>query len=279
MGELLLCQENMASVPYDIEAVGRKIYSMEELNYYISQNIYLLERSFMCEELCVWIEQEMKRTELVEKLRECIRKNGKLSEFVFAILEDTAYFTMQEMQTIIFAIRHMEEKSDFECEKIRADQLMENEKYLAAIYRYQRLLEHPDVKDADALLRGKIWHNLGTACTRLFLFAEAKTCYEKAYEYNELPVSLQACLMCCHCMGDEESFLRLSKQYHVDEKQRNAIKHACAMAGKSDAREAFEVKLQELAQKKQGTQKAEAKQEVMDIIVRWEKEYRRSSSV
>ena len=66
------------------------------------------------------------------KTQENIRTEGKLSDFVFAILQDTAYCTMKEMQEIVFAVRQMEQKSDFECDKIRADQLMEKEKYLAA---------------------------------------------------------------------------------------------------------------------------------------------------
>lgn len=34
---------------------------------------------------------------------------------------------MKEMQEIVFAVRQMEQKSDFERDKIRADQLMEKE--------------------------------------------------------------------------------------------------------------------------------------------------------
>ena len=49
MGELLLCHETIAALPYYIEETGINIYSMEELSYYISGNVYLLDHSFMCE--------------------------------------------------------------------------------------------------------------------------------------------------------------------------------------------------------------------------------------
>lgn len=62
----------------------------------------------------------------------------------------------------------MEQKSDFERDKIRADQLMEKEKYLAAIYRYKHLLDEADMKEISEVLRGNLWHNLGTAYARLF---------------------------------------------------------------------------------------------------------------
>ena len=181
MGELLLCHETIAALPYYIEEIGINIYSMEELSYYISGNVYLLDHSFMCESLCTWVEKQMHRVELAQKLRENIRTEGKLSDFVFAILQDTAYCTMKEMQEIVFAVRQMEQKSDFERDKIRADQLMEKEKYLAAIYRYKHLLDEADMKETSEVLRGNLWHNLGTAYARLFLFEEAGRCFEKAY--------------------------------------------------------------------------------------------------
>ena len=60
MGELLLCHETIAALPYYIEETGINIYSMEELSYYISGNVYLLDHSFMCESLCTWVETRTK---------------------------------------------------------------------------------------------------------------------------------------------------------------------------------------------------------------------------
>lgn len=279
MGELLLCHETIAALPYYIEETGINIYSMEELSYYISGNVYLLDRSFMCESLCTWIEKQMKRTELAEKLRTCIRTEKRLSDFVFAILEDTAYCTMKEMQEIVFAVRQMEQKSDFECEKIRADQLMEKDKYLAAIYRYKHLLETADTKETSEVLRGNIWHNLGTAYARLFLFEEAGRCYERAYEYNKQKESLRECLMCCRCRHDEAMFAEIADKYQVNEMEQQEIENEISIACKSEKLEQFESRLEELAQQSGGAQKAKIKKDVMDMIVQWKKDYRRSCKV
>ena len=248
MGELLLCHETIAALPYYIEETGINIYSMEELSYYISGNVYLLDHSFMCESLCTWVEKQMHRVELAQKLRENIRTEGKLSDFIFAILQDTAYCTMKEMQEIVFAVRQMEQKSDFERDKIRADQLMEKEKYLAAIYRYKHLLDEADMKETSEVLRGNLWHNLGTAYARLFLF-------------------------------EEEAFAEIAKRYQVEERKQQEIRNEISLACKSEKLEQFESHLEELAQRTGGVQKAKAKKEVMDVIVQWKKEYRRSCKV
>ena len=47
MGELLLCNEAIAAMPYYIEGVSINVYSIEELNYYIINNTYLLDDDFM----------------------------------------------------------------------------------------------------------------------------------------------------------------------------------------------------------------------------------------
>lgn len=279
MGELLLCHETIASMPYYAETAGINIYSMEELCYYIAGNCYLLDKSFMNEELCTWIEKQMKRYKLADRLRNLMRDSGKLSDFVMAILEDCAYCTPPEIQKILTSIRQMEGKSDFECSKLRADQLVKRGKYLAAIYEYKRLLDAPESKKENALMRGNIWHNLGTAYAQLFLFEEAADCYERAYELNESGESLREWLMCCQCMGDEETFSRVAEEHHLDNMGMQEIKNEISIAGKSEELSAFEDRLEALHSQMDGPGKKEARAEINDIIFRWKEEYRRSCKV
>ena len=65
MGNLLLCNQQIAAMPYYMEGISVNLYSMEELCYFIANNTYLLEREFMCEDLCTWIEKELKMVELL----------------------------------------------------------------------------------------------------------------------------------------------------------------------------------------------------------------------
>jgi tetratricopeptide (TPR) repeat protein len=242
-----------------VEGLGQNLYSMEELCYYIAGNTYLLDASFMNEELCTWVEKQMGLYRLAERLRDIMREKGLLSDFVLAILEDTAYATMKEMQEIILTIRQMEQKSDFECNKIRADQLMERKKYLAAIYEYKRLLESEDAREESALMRGNILHNLGTAYARLFLFEEAAGYYDRAYQLNLAGESLRECLLCYRCMGDEERFRQKARENQLDEMGIREIQNELALAGRSL------------------TETAEGNAD--EIIFAWKESYRRSCRV
>ena len=151
------------------------------------------------------------------------------------------------MQEIVRVIREMEEKSDFECNKVRADHLMEKEKYLSSIYEYKRLLESNEAGEQRKELIGNIWHNLGTAYARMFLFQEAMHCYEKAYTLNQSSESMEAIKLAGQCLNNE------------------------IIVEETD----FDEKLEVIATMNGNGQKRNYKKAVSEIIFNWKEEYRR----
>ena len=59
MGSLILCHRKHAVRPYDITRIHRKIYTIEELCYYLCNNLYLIDYTIMNEQLCLWLEEEL----------------------------------------------------------------------------------------------------------------------------------------------------------------------------------------------------------------------------
>ena len=279
MGELLLCKEPIAAMPYYIEGISWNVYSLEELCYYVENNIYLLERDFMTEELCTWIGKEVKNIILAEKLRDIMRANGKLSEFVKILLEECAYCPKDTIQELIPILQEMEEKSDFECNKMRADRLLEKEKYLSSIYEYKSLLEANEAGEQSKELLGSIWHNLGTAYARMFLFAEAIHCYETAYKLNGNIESLKQCIMACHCHYDEAGFLDAMKKYQPDTELVEEVKKEMDKAYGSQALEAFNDKFGSTVALKALGRRSDYQKEIGNMIFQWKEEYRRICKV
>lgn len=279
MSELLFCHAPIASLPYYIEGLGINIYSMEELCYFIAGNVFLLDDSFMNEELCTWIEKQMSAYKLAENLRNIMHAGRRLSVFVDLILEDTCYYSKPEIDNIVSMLEQLEQKTGFECSKMRADQLMEKEKYLAAIYAYRKLLDSREAKETDALLRGNVWHNLGTAYARLFLFEEAAACYEKAYELNQTYESVRETLLCSCYMEDEENLKQKCAQYFVDENTIEALKEEREQAGDNPRIREFDERLEHIRSMLADGQKVQAKDALNDIIFNWKEEYRRGCKV
>lgn len=203
MGELLLCSQEIASVPYYIETTGWNIYSLEELCYYLLENVEWIEPGFMDEELCRWIKNELKMPGLSERLQKIIREGKSLAEFVVVLAEGCNYCTAEEIRHLQKSLQLFENKSEGECAKIRADRFLAQERYSICIQAYSRLLEQPEILEGSSLLVGNIWHNLGTAYAGLFLFEQAAECYERAYRRNGNPLSMQQAKEAKRLAGDE----------------------------------------------------------------------------
>ena len=278
MGELLLCNEPIAAMPYYMESIGMNIYSIEELCYYISTNTFLLDKDFMNEELCTWIEKEAHLQKLAIGLRDIMHGEHILSKFVEQILNSCGYCTRVEIAEIVSVIQQMEEKSDYECMKLRADKLMEKKRYLSSIYEYRRLLDKEETKTEKPPLIGNIWHNLGTAYARLFLFEEAATCYETAYKLNQNVESVKECLFAYRCLDNEEQFHEKAKEFGIDDVGMCEIRNELSIASRSEDIVAFEEKLQELTEM-QKENKAEYRQKIVQIIFDWKENYRRISKI
>ena len=271
MGELLFCNEPIAAMPYYVEGISWNLYSLEELCFYIENNPYLIDRDFMNEELCTWIGKEIKNMKLAERLRDIMRMEGKLSEFVLTIMVECGYTAKNKIAFIIQILQEMEEKSDFERNKLRADRLMEKEKYLGSIYEYKRLLEASDAYQQTPQMLGNIWHNLGTAYARLFLFKEAIHCYETAFQLNKNEESLKECLFAYRCIHDEMGFLRVATQYGLSQENIEKIHSELSDIRRSDDIMKFEESLDYIGNTNDSA--------INNIILNWKEEYRKISRV
>ena len=59
MGSLILCHKKRAKRPFEISRVHMRIYTIEELCYYICNNLYLIDYTIVNERLCRWIGDEL----------------------------------------------------------------------------------------------------------------------------------------------------------------------------------------------------------------------------
>ena len=106
MGSLILCYKKKAKQPYEITRIHRKIYTIEELCYYLCNNLYLIDYTIMNEQLCDWLEEELSLTELAQNLRQSLKQHGSVEQFVVTIL---AYASIYTTSTDSKCVRTVEE--------------------------------------------------------------------------------------------------------------------------------------------------------------------------
>lgn len=219
MGALLLCNRPIAAMPYYIEALSLNIYSLEEVCYVIEHHPFLMDEGFFDDDLILWIEREVGEGELAEQLRQALRKEQGITKLVELILNTTGYLTYEAGMRILSQIREMQHKTVFERRKMRADRYVENKKYINALLEYRRILQMEEECKKNPVVCGNIWHNQGTVFARLFLFREARECFEKAYQYHMNPESIYEAMAACRYLGEDEELMKLAVKYGIDEQE------------------------------------------------------------
>ena len=156
MGELILCNRKETDVPYYLEQNMINIYSLEELNWYILNHTEYLDDSFVSDDLISWIAEELKDRELAGQLKEAVRKKITLAKKVRLLMDACGFCTKKEKDEIEYALAEVENKSEIECMKIRADRSLMNHRYVMAIREYMRLLQKEEAGKLAASVIGKI---------------------------------------------------------------------------------------------------------------------------
>ncbi|MCR4693808.1 MAG: hypothetical protein K5773_00610 [Pseudobutyrivibrio sp.] len=215
MSTLIYCQNQIAASPYYIEEASLNVYSLEEISYFILNNVYLLSNKFMSYDLCNWIGRELKEKKLSEDLSSLVQNNAPLHIFVGHILSSNGYSSQKEIKDTLNLVATFENKSEAERKKMRADRLMAADRIVDAIYEYESLLADDVTKTMSTVVEGDVYHNLGTAFARLFLFDQATRCFDEAYKRNKKKASLSQLLFTLKCKRDSQAFEDYIAKYQI----------------------------------------------------------------
>ena len=209
MGSLILCHKKRARQPYVISRVHMKIYTIEELCYYICNNLYLIDYTIINQQLCDWIGRELDMEELSEHLREELRKNCSMEQFILTILRESTIYAQSDINRIQNILERLQNQKDVERKKHKADSLMLSKEYESAVLVYQSIIHGERDDSVDKTFYGKVYACLGAAYGRLFLYEEAARMYEQAYAICEDADMLKAYLYCCSRALPEQKYVKM----------------------------------------------------------------------
>lgn len=185
MSRIVLCVGKRAEIPYCFHLTKTRIYSVEELCYYLKENAFLLDESILDKKLIKWLEIQCQLPELAECLYPFCKKEKDMEGFVRTILEYTGYFVSDEKQQVLLNIKECAGQSEDVRKKNKADYYLENKKYELAIWEYELLLktciEDGVTKEDYTEFHGEIFYGMGIAFSKMFLFKQADYYLEKAY--------------------------------------------------------------------------------------------------
>ncbi|MDO5403621.1 MAG: hypothetical protein Q4F11_09305, partial [Eubacteriales bacterium] len=136
---MILCRTKKAGIPYNIGHTGVRVYTLEELCYYIYNNIYLIGREFISDELISFIGEETGETELADRLRYLKKNQAGLAEMIVTILKYVDYYAIGEIEEIREILNTLNNQNVQERIKSRGDSFLKNQIFYSALRCYEQI--------------------------------------------------------------------------------------------------------------------------------------------
>ena len=184
MGKIILCRGQRTDKPYVTPQTDIKLYSAEELCYYIYNNIYLIGQDLIDDNLIEFL-QAVGEGELAARVKKLKGSGASLAQILVTILKSIDYYSVAEIEQLKEILNTLGKQSVCERLKARGDGYLNAKFYFAAISCYESIIKDYKGKDLLAADYAKVYHNLGTAYARMFMYEKAVEYYDEAYRLGQ----------------------------------------------------------------------------------------------
>lgn len=274
MGKIILCVGQYAKNPFCFTLTRVNVYSIEELCYYIYQNIYIITEDLFDKKLFDWIEKELVLVDIAEKLSELKKKKFHLKDLVITLLNSTNYYTEEEITILIGVIEKIENLTPLGKQEIKADNYLKYNSYKKAAKLYKNILEHPDAVALTSDEYGNILHNLAIAHVYTNSYQEAAIKLKEAYQRNGRKESLTQYLYVLYLGGYKELFYTEANEYELSDNEVQGVIQNIKDKVEQAKESSFYQQIKSLITMKESGRMEEYYDHVDEFIAQWKKEYR-----
>lgn len=217
MSGLRLCSK-MTQQPYYIEQLDINIYSIEEMAYYLYNNVYLVDRSFFNTNLINYIRNECVMPELAGRIEKGLKFGETYAGLVMMVAEASGYYDREELDELEYILDKIGNKPVDERMALRAEIFMKKGKYSKAQEIYKKLMVKYS-RHINMEIMPRVWKNLGVISVKRFDYKEAVRCFEMSLELAEDEDALEKLVM-AHILGGnpDKASMAAQKGGMTDEK-------------------------------------------------------------
>lgn len=242
MSRLFLCVGSYAQTPYWVDKSELNLYSIEELCYYIRENVVLMDKDFIDVRLAEWIEKECKLQKLGQELMHCVNQKDSLTIFINKILRATNYCSEEELARINQQLLDNEDLNNWDKKLRRLDFYYKKGKYAVALREYENLRE--EVGEEDKKLAARISYNIGTIYAHLFMFDLAAASYLRSYQEEESEARFFAYLAAKRMLLSDKEYIDFIAQeishYNISLQLEKAIENLNLLWEESEEKQMLE---------------------------------------
>lgn len=284
MGKFILCSGAVAEKPYYFELTDTRIYSIEELCYYIYHNIYAITEEDFNQELICWLKEEVKMQETASKLEYIMEHKNKkesdqnyLKDIVVSLLCSGDYYEEEEILSLIGIMDSIYSLSPSKKRKMKGDNYLKYKNYAMAASVYDEILRGKEAKELTTEEYGDLLHNQAITAMHMTSYLDAIKGFEEAYSRNQKEDSLKAYLIALKIGKGEAEWEKGLQKYAVsEEKKQEYIKEIEQAKRKATFLSSYQG-LQKLKLLKEKGKIMEYYVGIEEQMQKWKQSYRRES--
>lgn len=178
--------------PLLAEELGLRLYSAEELCYYVVQFYPMLEETFFSERLFEFLGQECGQESLAQRLCDMKKKSCTLEECVLILLREIHYYDDREIAEFRRQMTAFARQESSYVFLARMQILLERGNYGKAAAQYCDYLEKEEFQNQSKTFRGTLYYNLGVCMVHLNNFRQAMQYFLCAWQQEGCPLFKQA---------------------------------------------------------------------------------------
>ncbi|SFR91967.1 hypothetical protein [Anaeromicropila populeti] len=278
MGKFILCSGAEAAVPFHVEMSDIYLYTIEELCYYMYENIYIIEEEFFNQMLYDWIKNQLEMDMLVKKLESAMEGKMDLKSIVVTILCSTDYYTEGEIKELILVMDQLAGLTSIERRKKKADQYLKNGNYAFAAKEYDIILNQKESSVFTQEQLGNLLHNYGITLLHIATFCEAAQKFEQAYCMNRKVETLKYFILALQLGGLKEKLDKVTETYRVDEGTISTYEQEMEKVRQDVTSQQVFEPYKKLEEFKRNGEAAKFFEEVDRLLLSWKNKYRKEVS-
>jgi len=206
MGKVILCAGKTARNPYYFLSTGTRVYTIEELCYYIYHNIETVSEELVCPELVAFLCNELGLEERANQLEKLYATHAGIKDIIVLILCSADYYEEEEIRALLSELDTLNEMTPLQRQKRAANQYLENGQYREAMKAYRNILYSREPVEMNSIEYGDILHNLAVLYAKTGAFLTAAEEFRAAYERNGNKESLKQYLYALKLAKQEDQF-------------------------------------------------------------------------
>lgn len=212
-----LCTVKKAEHPFLIESVQIRIYTIEELCFFLHRNLCLIDQSVVNERLADWVFYELDLKPLARRLRDALsRPDHDVTYFIMPVFAQIGYLTAEEQRSVRRKLMETQVQPEEESSKMKADYLLSCGRLSAAETRYRNILKSSSSGKLRTSFLEAVWNNLGCAYAREFRFREAADSFLAGYGLGHSRELLRKYLSVLPLFAGEETYKKALESTEAD---------------------------------------------------------------